>query len=40
MEAMHRVIDMREQERESKRYTKGWRLGKFDVSEESLEAMA
>lgn len=32
MEVMHRVVDLREQERESKRHTKGWRLGKFDVS--------
>ena len=36
MEAMHRVIDMREQERESKRHTKGWRLGKYDVSGQLL----
>lgn len=33
-EVMHRVIDLREQERESKRHTKGWRMGKFDVSEQ------
>ncbi|KZT73885.1 hypothetical protein DAEQUDRAFT_735175 [Daedalea quercina L-15889] len=30
VELIHRAIVLREQERESKKHTKGWRLGKFD----------